>query len=185
MSKSNLPNLITLGRFAIAPLVVLLLLTDQLWAGIISAVFITLAGISDVVDGYLARHWKVETDVGKLLDPIADKTLVVAALVMLIGLGRIHPILVVIIVSREILITGIRAIASTKNLVIPAIVSAKYKTTFQMIAIGALAVHETVLGINGHLLGLLCLYISIGFSLYSAVDYVRLFMREVIHKLIS
>ena len=82
MSKSNLPNLITLGRFAIAPLVVLLLLTDQLWAGIISAVFITLAGISDVVDGYLARHWKVETDVGKLLDPIADKTLVVAALVM-------------------------------------------------------------------------------------------------------
>jgi len=118
MNTSNLPNLLTLLRFVIAPIVVLLLLSDQLWAGILCAVFITIAGVSDIFDGYLARHWKVESDMGKLLDPLADKTVVVGALIMLIGLGRVHPVLVVIIVSREILITGIRAIAATKKLVI-------------------------------------------------------------------
>lgn len=179
MRESNIPNLITLGRFAITPLVVLLLLTDQLWAGIVSCVLITIAGMSDIVDGYLARHWKAETNMGKLLDPVSDKVLVVSALIMLVGLGRIHPILVVIIVSREILITGIRAIASSMDLVIPAAMSGKTKTTFQMIAIGALAVHIQVFFINAHILGLFSLYISIGFSIYSAIEYIRFFLKEL------
>ena len=179
MSSSNLPNLITLGRFAIAPIVVLLLITDQLWAGVLSAVLIFIAGMSDIVDGYLARHWGAETDMGKLLDPVADKVLVVATLIMLVGLGRIHPLIVVIIVSREILITGIRAIASSKQLIIPAGTAGKYKTIFQMIAIGALAVHETVLGMNAHLLGLFFIYLSLGFSIYSAIEYVKIFLGEL------
>ena len=181
---SNLPNLITLSRFAIAPIVILLLITDELWAGILSAILIFIAGMSDIVDGYLARHWKSVTEMGKLLDPVADKVLVVAALIMLVGLGRVHPILVVIIVSREILITGIRAIAGSYNVVISAATSGKYKTTFQMIAIGALSVHETVLGVNAHIVGLLFLYLSIGFSLYSAIEYIRLFLKELNSKLI-
>lgn len=185
MKAANIPNWITLGRFALAPLVVLLLISDELWAGILSAVLIFVAGISDIVDGYLARHWKVETDMGKLLDPVADKVLVVAALIMLVGLGRVHPILIVIIVSREILITGMRAIASSKNLVIPAGLSGKWKTTFQLIAIGALAVHVSVFGLNAHLLGLICLYVSIGFSLYSALDYFRQFMKALNLKMMS
>lgn len=184
MKGSNLPNLITLSRFAIAPIVILLLITDELWAGILSAILIFIAGMSDIVDGYLARHWKSVTEMGKLLDPVADKVLVVAALIMLVGLGRVHPILVVIIVSREILITGIRAIAGSYNVVISAATSGKYKTTFQMIAIGALSVHETVLGVNAHIVGLLFLYLSIGFSLYSAIEYIRLFLKELNSKLI-
>jgi len=179
----DLPNLITLGRFLIAPIVMLLLLTDQYWAGLLTAFFIALAGLSDFMDGYLARHWKVESDVGKLLDPIADKVLVVTSLVMLVGLGRLHPILVVIIVSREIMITGLRAIAAVKKLVIPAATSGKFKTTFQFLAIGSLAIHESWGPINGHLLGLLFIYISIGFSIYSAIEYVRLFLSEINLKL--
>ena len=178
MNVSNVPNLLTLFRFFVTPIVILLLLTDALWAGILTAILVSLAGLSDFLDGYLARNWKSETNVGKFLDPLADKVLVVAGLIMLVGLGRIHPILVVIIISREIFITGLRAIASSKGIIIAAEKSAKYKTTFQMIAVGALAVHETVLGLNGHLIGLVTLYISLGFSLYSAMEYVRLFFRK-------
>jgi len=185
MKGSNLPNLITLGRFLIAPIVMLLLLTDQYWAGLLTAFFITIAGVSDIVDGYLARHWKAETDIGKLLDPIADKAVVVTALIMLVGLGRIHPILVVIIVSREIMITGLRAIAASKSLIIPAAQSGKYKNTFQFIGVGALAVHESWGPVNGHLLGLLCIYLSLGFSIYSAIEYVRIFLKELNVKLSS
>ena len=178
MNVSNVPNLLTLFRFFVTPIVILLLLTDALWAGILTAILVSLAGLSDFLDGYLARNWKSETNVGKFLDPLADKVLVVAGLIMLVGLGRIHPILVVIIISREIFITGLRAIASSKGIIIAAEKSAKYKTTFQMIAVGALAVHVTVLGLNGHLIGLVTLYISLGFSLYSAMEYVRLFFRK-------
>ena len=175
MSQMNIPNLITILRFVITPMVVLLLLVDQLWSGIIVAVLITIAGISDFLDGYLARYWKIETDVGRLLDPVADKVLVLATLIMLISLGRVHAILVVIIVSREVLITGMRAIASAKNLIIPALAMGKLKTTFQMIAAGALAVHENLFGINAHLLGLICLYLSLFFSIYSAIQYIQSF----------
>src|SRR3990167_2187425 len=152
MNVSNIPNLLTLFRFAVTPLVILLLLTDAPWAGVVTAILVSLAGLSDFLDGYLARYWKLETNVGKFLDPLADKVLVVAGLIMLVGLGRVHPILVVIIICREIFITGLRAIASSKGIVIAAEKSAKYKTTFQMIAVGALAVHETYLGLNGHLI---------------------------------
>lgn len=181
----NIPNLITLSRFFLAPVVVLCLLVDYFWAGVLTAVLIFIAGMSDIVDGYLARHWKVETDMGKLLDPVADKVLVISALMMLVGLGRVHPILVVIITSREIMVTGIRAIASSKQLIIPASSTGKYKTIFQMIATGSLAVHETVFGfINAHLLGLILLYISIGFSIYSSIEYVRIFLKEFNLKMI-
>ncbi len=179
MNVSNLPNLLTLFRFLVTPLIILLLLTDAPWAGIVTAVLVSLAGLSDFLDGYLARYWKSETNTGKFLDPLADKVLVVAGLIMLVGLGRVHPILVVIIICREIFITGLRAIASSKGIVMAAEKSAKYKTTFQMIAVGALAVHETYLGLNGHLIGLLTIYISLGFSLYSAIEYVRLFFGKV------
>ncbi len=183
-NRSNIPNLITTGRFALVPVVVLLLITDASWAGFLAMVCIVLAGISDVVDGYLARKWGSESDVGKLLDPVADKVLIVAALTMMVGLGRVHPILVVILVSREILITGLRAVASSKNLIIPAAISGKYKTTFQLISIGALALHRPVMGLDAHLVGLISLYISLGFSLYSAVEYVLLFVKELKMKLI-
>src|SRR3989338_5831154 len=89
MNVSNIPNLLTLFRFAVTPLVILLLLTDAPWAGVVTAVLVSLAGLSDFLDGYLARYLKSETNVGKFLDPLADKVLVVAGLIMLIGLGRL------------------------------------------------------------------------------------------------
>ncbi|OGP02681.1 MAG: CDP-diacylglycerol--glycerol-3-phosphate 3-phosphatidyltransferase [Deltaproteobacteria bacterium GWA2_38_16] len=174
---SKLPNLITFGRFLLVPIVMILLLTDAPWVGILTATLIFIAGMSDILDGYLARHWKSETNMGKLLDPLVDKTLVMAVLIMMIGLSRVHPVLVVIIVGREIFITGLRAIASSHGLVIGAKTAAKYKTTFQMIAVGGLAIHETYFGINFHLIGLLLLYISLAFSLYSAIEYVELFFK--------
>lgn len=184
MNGSNIPNLITTGRFVLTPVVVLLLLTDAFWAGFLVMICIILAGISDIIDGYLARKWGSESDLGKLIDPLADKILIISALTMMIGLGRVHPILVVILVSREIFITGIRGVASSKNLIISAAASGKYKTTFQLIAVGALALHRPVWGLDAHLVGLIFLYLSIGFSLYSAVGYTLLFFKELKMKLI-
>ena len=157
----------------------LLLLSDNASLGIITTILISIAGLTDFLDGYLARYWKSETAIGQLLDPLADKTLVIAALIMFVGLGRVHPILVVILIGREIIITGLRAIASSKGTVIGANATAKYKTAFQMIAIGGLALHETYFGMNMHLVGLFFLYLSLGFSIYSAIEYVQFFLTHV------
>lgn len=182
MSGNNLPNLLTLGRFFTVPIVMFLLLTDAPWAGLLTAFLVALAGLSDYLDGYFARYYKSETDLGKFLDPLVDKILITACLIMMVGLERVHPILVVIVICREMFITGLRAIASSEGLVIAAITSAKYKTTFQMIAVGGLAIHEVYFGIDFHVLGLFFFYISLGLSLYSAIEYVQHFFRQIFHK---
>ncbi|OGQ15015.1 MAG: CDP-diacylglycerol--glycerol-3-phosphate 3-phosphatidyltransferase [Deltaproteobacteria bacterium RIFCSPHIGHO2_02_FULL_40_11] len=188
MNKGNplksvtLPTLITLSRFAVIPLIMLLLLSSSGWTGLLAGILITLAGITDFMDGYLARYYKVETDLGKFLDPLADKVLVVSALIMLSALSRVHAILVVIIVCREIFITGLRAIASNEGIVIAASQLGKYKTFLQICAIVGLSVHETYFGFNFQAVGLILIYISLGFSLYSAYEYVKLFFDKILQR---
>ncbi len=182
MKHSQIPNLVTVARFVMIPLVILLLLDQDPWMGILVAVIMSLAGLSDFLDGYLARLWKSESATGKFLDPLADKLLVTSALIMLVGLERVHPILIVIIICREILINGLRAVASSQGLVIAAKTAAKYKTTFQMMAIGALAIHGEYLSIDFHVLGLIFIYLSLGFSLYSAIEYIYLFYDAAVTK---
>ncbi|MCK4535624.1 MAG: CDP-diacylglycerol--glycerol-3-phosphate 3-phosphatidyltransferase, partial [Desulfuromonadales bacterium] len=116
----NLPNLLTLTRIAAVPIVVVLLLFDSRIAGMWAASIFGAAAATDFIDGWLARKWGVETVLGKFLDPLADKLIVMAALIMLIPLDRVPAWAVFIILAREMVITGLRSIASSEGIVIAA-----------------------------------------------------------------
>ena len=175
--KLWLPNILTFLRFALALVVVIFLhLKDQVYFEI-ACWLVILAGLTDFLDGMFARKYKLESNFGKFLDPLADKVFVFGVLVMLVWLRRIEPVLVIVIISREVLITGIRAIAGSQGIVIPAGMTGKIKTTFQMIGIGALILHEEYFWLDAHIVGTICIWISLYFSLVSAYDYVENYVK--------
>jgi len=137
----NLPNILTLTRIAAAPIVVVLLMFESKEHSFWAAVVFSLAAITDWLDGYLARKWQVVTVLGKFLDPLADKLIVMGGLIMLIPLDRVPAWAVFVILAREMIVTGLRSIASSEGIVIAASELGKYKTIFQMVAIIGLLLH--------------------------------------------
>jgi CDP-diacylglycerol--glycerol-3-phosphate 3-phosphatidyltransferase len=170
--------MITWGRIAAIPLVVWFLTKDNEQFGFWASVVFIIASISDFIDGYLARLFNVETMLGQFLDPVADKLLVTAALVMLIPLQRVSAILVVLLLSRELLINGLRAVAAGNNLTIGAGWTGKWKTGAQMVAIPCLMLNRTLLGLNVLLIGQVLLWIALVLSLISAFDYMSVFFNK-------
>lgn len=130
------------------------------------------------MDGYIARQQKSETAVGKLLDPLADKLLINSALIMLISLDRIPAWMVVLIVGREVAVTGLRGIATTQGLVIAASNWGKAKLVFQSMALIGLILHYKYIGIDFHFLGMLLLWIALVITLWSGIDYFHRFYGE-------
>lgn len=172
MTFNTAPNLLTLLRIIFVPIVVgLLFLHEPRW-DVVAAFAFGIASITDYFDGYLARRSKNETIYGKLMDPLADKFLVVSALIMLQDIGRIHPIVVILLICREMAITGLRALASAEGVIIGASATAKWKTATQMVAIPFIMARSAFLGIPLEGIGNLLLYISLGISLWSAKDYI-------------
>jgi CDP-diacylglycerol--glycerol-3-phosphate 3-phosphatidyltransferase len=184
----NLPNLLTLGRILLIPLVLVLLdrggPRDCFWAALVYAA----AAITDFFDGYIARRRGLVSVLGKFLDPLADKLIVMATLVWLVNMGRIEPWVVVLLLGREFGITGLRSIASTEGVVIAAGDSGKSKTALQMIGILCLIIgYPYRLSLGLWSFGLVDLvhvgrglvYVSLVFSLTSAAEYVRLFAAAV------
>jgi CDP-diacylglycerol--glycerol-3-phosphate 3-phosphatidyltransferase len=176
---NTLANKLTAARIAFVPLVVAALFDPSPKGGIIAAILFGIAGITDYFDGYYARTRQAVTVLGKLLDPLADKFLVVSSLVMLMQLGRIHPVIVILLVCRELAITGLRAIASSEGIVLAASNLGKWKTTFQMSAIPMLMLHETYFGVPFQTLGTICTWISLAVSLWSAKEYIADFFKTV------
>ncbi len=131
----NLPNQLTLLRVALSFLLIVFLLTPGLPAKIIAAVVFTAAALTDLWDGRLARKWGVVTDFGILMDPIADKVLVLAAFLAFVQLGVAPAWMVVLIAAREFLVTGLRLFALGKGHVLPAEAAGKHKTVSQIVAI--------------------------------------------------
>lgn len=181
----NLPNMLTMGRIAVIPLFVWFTYdADPLFSYLAAALF-TLAAVTDVIDGFLARRWNMITVVGKLLDPLADKLIVAAALVMMVRLGRIHAWIVIVLLSREFIVTGLRQIAASEGLVIAAGQEGKWKTSLQLVGIVALCVHYThpmffVFGwydVNFNLVGKFLVYLSTAFSVWSAGVYFQAFLK--------
>ena len=183
----NLPNLLTLARIAAVPVVVILLLFDSRAAGMWAASLFGLAAATDFIDGWLARKWQVETVLGKFLDPLADKLIVMAALIMLIPLERVPAWAVFIILAREMVITGLRSIASSEGIVIAASDLGKYKTIYQMVAIPGLMLHYdfywffglewSIFQVNMHNFGIFFFYIAFALTLWSGFDYLQKFFR--------
>lgn len=174
----NIPNLLSIFRLLAIPFVVFFLFFPSPLASFMAALIFSLASLTDLLDGYIARQQKTETPIGKLLDPMADKLLITSAMIMLISLERIPAWIVVLIVGREIAITGLRGIASVQGIVIAASKWGKAKTVLQSIALIGLLLHYEYLGIDFHLLGMILLVIALLITLWSGLDYFLKFYRE-------
>ena len=153
-----------------------------------SAVIFTLAALTDVLDGWLARRMGVVSVLGKFLDPLADKLIVMASLIWMVPMGRISGWVVIVLLAREISVTGLRSVAASEGVVIAAGSEGKTKTALQMVGIIALLLgypyHLRYFGIDCGVLdtivvGRMLVYGSLVFSLLSAVEYVRLFAMAV------
>jgi CDP-diacylglycerol--glycerol-3-phosphate 3-phosphatidyltransferase len=171
----NLPNSLTLFRVACIPVIVILLFFPHKAISFLAALVFGLASISDLLDGFLARRQQLVTTFGKFLDPLADKLIVSAALIMLIPLGRAPAWMVVVIVGRELAITGLRSMAVSEGKVISADELGKKKMVFQIVAILGLLLHYEYFGINLHAVGMFFLWLAVVVTLWSGFNYFRRF----------
>jgi CDP-diacylglycerol---glycerol-3-phosphate 3-phosphatidyltransferase len=167
----NFPNTVTLLRLAIIPVLFLLLISPGPLGSMIITLLFILAALTDVLDGYIARKYHIETTVGKFLDPIADKLILNSAMILLIPIGRIPAWIVALIIIRDFIVDGIRSIASSEGLIIQASKLAKQKTLCQNFAISALMIHYPLFGADAHIIGMVILYIALFLSLASAAEY--------------
>ena len=182
-SRLNLPNILTLLRIMTIPVVVVLLYTREgmeipFTRSLVTFVLFVAATVTDLFDGYLARRYGMVTSLGKLLDPLADKLLVCAAMVMLIPPHRVPGWMVAIVVAREIGVTALRGMASTEGIVIAASSLGKAKTLLLNIGVAALILHYPLLGLNVHLIGMGFLVGGIVLTAWSGLDYFFRFVGE-------
>jgi CDP-diacylglycerol---glycerol-3-phosphate 3-phosphatidyltransferase len=175
--KSNLPNQLTAFRIACIPLVVFFLSFPDKWYSFLASLFIGMAFITDILDGYFARKYSAVTTLGKFMDPLADKVLVTVTMIMLIPLGRIPVFIVVVILAREMAITGLRGIAAEKGIVIQAEKLGKLKTLFQAVAILGLSLHFKYFYIDFHIVGMIFLWIALVFTVWSGWSYFNSFKK--------
>jgi CDP-diacylglycerol--glycerol-3-phosphate 3-phosphatidyltransferase len=182
----NLPNSLTLARIVLVPLLVVVLLTKfeghqvlGLPKGVVAAFIFTVASITDWLDGYLARRRQQVTLLGQLLDPIADKLLITAALVSLVQLALAPAWMVAVIIGRELAVTGLRGVAQTRGLTMPASGLGKLKMASQVVAVLLLVLAPEVGGEAGRVaivLGHGALWVVLALALWSAVEYYKTFM---------
>lgn len=183
----NLPNIVTLARIAVIPPFVWLAYDGDPMASAGAAFIFTLASVADVVDGFLARRMNLITVVGKFLDPLADKLMVLAALVMMTRLGRVPALIVIVLLSREFVVTGLRQIAASEGLIIAAGQEGKWKTSFQLTGIVALCIHYrysvnfgfATYDVSFNEVGKALVYMSTLFSVWSAGVYFQAFLKTL------
>ena len=182
----NIPNWLTIARIFFVPLLVAVMVQEKItlpWSGgeitsdILALAIFLIAATTDLLDGYLARRWKQVTTIGTLLDPIADKLLVSAALISLVQVGVIRGWLVVLLVGREFAVSGLRAIAAAEGYTISANELGKTKTFFQVVSVSLLmvSIHHAAMVYWADM----SLYVVVFFSLASALSYFVKFWRKV------
>ena len=170
----TLPNALTMLRIFLVPLVVVFLLTHYFWTGLI--VFLA-ASFTDWLDGHLARKHRQVTTLGQLLDPVADKLLISAAFVSLVQLGLAPAWMVVVIIGRDLAVTGLRAVAAARNIIIPAGTLGKYKLGAQVVAVSILILRERFDWLETP--GQIALWIVVALAAVSAMQYFHGFWYRV------
>jgi CDP-diacylglycerol--glycerol-3-phosphate 3-phosphatidyltransferase/cardiolipin synthase len=143
-----------------------------------ATIVFTVASLTDFIDGYVARKYNIVTDLGKILDPVADKILVASSLIVLMELGRVEGLIVIILLSRDFAVGALRDFSASKGKIIAAGFSGKLKTTFQMLAVGFLTYKNSLFGIDILLIGKILIYLSVVLSIYSAVEYYLKFFSQ-------
>lgn len=168
----NLPNKLTIFRVILIPFFVVFLLLDpsnQTYRYIADAIFI-IASLTDMLDGKIARKYNLVTNFGKFMDPLADKLLVSAAMICLIATGQLAAWIVIVIISREFIISGFRLIASDNGIVIAASYWGKFKTVFQMLMIIVLIANIQMPFFT--VLGTILIYVALVLTIVSLIDYI-------------
>ena len=175
----NLPNKLTIARMAMVPLFMIALLMNSPASRILATVIFALASLTDMLDGQIARKYNMVTNFGKLMDPLADKVLTAAAMICLVELGDLAAWIAVVIIFREYLITGLRSVAASENIVVAANIWGKVKTVCQMIALMLLMVKPQVVALCGIDLGLWIMYVAVALTIYSGLDYVLKLNKQI------
>jgi len=186
----SLPNLLTLSRILAVPILVFLLWKPAPWDYAVTFILYCVVGITDYFDGYLARAQGLTSRLGQFLDPIADKIMVAAVLVMLMASRKADgdvPIIqdwsvipALIILLREIMVSGLREFLAELKVLVPVSALAKWKTTFQLVALGALILGGAFPGQHWiHLAGIACLWTAAVLTLVTGYDYLRVGLRHM------
>lgn len=174
----NLPIGLTLTRIVAVPLLIVFLISSSRVHAVIAAAIFILASITDWADGVLARRRNQVTTLGTLLDPVADKLLVAAALVSLLQIGKVAAWMVVVLVGRELAVTGLRAIAASVGVIVPASRLAKWKTVSQYVAVTMLIVEKGFGSTGFHLAATGVLWVALALTVASGADYFYRFFRK-------
>ena len=175
----NLANKLTLARILAAPvLVVLLYFPPNKVISLVAALVFVSASLTDIFDGLVARHRKQVTNFGKFLDPLADKILICSVLIMLVRLEWVQAWIAIVIISREIAVTGLRAAAADKGLVMAADRFGKAKTIFQVVALIPLVLHYSWWGFDPRDTGLVLLYAALFLTVFSGANYLYNFYKN-------
>ncbi|MDD4775802.1 MAG: CDP-diacylglycerol--glycerol-3-phosphate 3-phosphatidyltransferase [Syntrophomonas sp.] len=167
----NIPNSITIFRIILIPIIVVLMLTNIPYGGILAATIFLFAALTDSLDGYLARKWKQTTKLGAILDPVADKLLITAALISLVELGKLSGWIAIVIIGREFAVTGLRVVKAEEGLVIPASKMGKLKTISQVTAVMVIMLEQLIYPLAKLQLGQWVMYIAVVITLVSGIEY--------------
>ncbi len=165
------PNTLTLFRIAVIPIIVILMLYPNRISTWVAALLFSAAAITDYFDGYFARRFGLVSNLGKVMDPVADKLLASSAFIMLASLGWVQAWIVCIIIGREIAVTGLRNIIAEKGEDVSASNLGKYKTGFQIAAIIPLLIHYPFFGLDANAIGEFFMSGALVFTLWSGADY--------------
>ena len=172
------PNQLTIGRIVAVPALMFLVYLDTPVANTFAVLLFILAGLTDYVDGDLARYRGEVTQLGRMLDPIADKMLVSASLIMLVATGHAGAVPTILIILREFAVSGLRQVAALDGVEIHVVGGAKWKTGFQMTATGLLLLNHDPFGLPLQFLGGLTLWIAMAVTLWTGYGYFSSFFRS-------
>ena len=167
----NIPNKLTVFRIILVPVFVVLILLKIPYSGTLAAIIFMIAALTDSLDGYLARKWKQTTKLGAILDPLADKLLITAALISLVELGRLQGWIAIIIIGREFAVTGLRAVKAEEGIIIPASKLGKIKTISQVIAVLIIMLQNYCKPLAYIHLGEWAIYIALIITVVSGIEY--------------
>ena len=186
----NLPNYLTMVRILAIPVVVWLLVQDSPLTNLIAVTLFLLAALTDMLDGYLARRMGLDSALGKLLDPLADKILVSTVMIALVPLGRMEAWIPMVVIGREFTISGLRSMAAAEGLIIAARQLGKEKTAYQMIGLAFLMAGGSapfgwwdgapIYSVDQ--VGYALILISVAYAVISAVEYMWLFIVEAMKR---
>ncbi len=173
--RLNIPTILTLSRIILIPVFVFTVYQHPLFGAIV----FSIASITDLLDGYLARRSGEVTKFGIVFDPIADKFLVISALIVLVDMERLPAWITITIIVREFLVTGLRMVALSKDIIIPAELGGKLKTTTQIIAVLCLILMGSIFDIDLYDVGIVLIWIALVLSVSSGIQYTISFWRRI------